>query len=136
MGGCPRRICCCSAFGQPPSGADPDGAVVNPVRLHVMLDEPFGALGDGSLQRLQPRSDVVVRIDRLADVVQKGRQQQFFVPGAGIAGQFEHLQAVIQRIPFRMPFARLLHLLQRQQQRAVDGETVDDIFGVDQRLFD
>ena len=37
----------------------------------------------------------------------------------------EHLQAVVQRVAFRVILERLLHVFQRQQQRFVELEAID-----------
>ena len=94
---------------------------------HVVLDQPGGAFGDEAVQRLQARGDMVVRIDRLAHVVQQCGQQEFLVVRQFVAGQIEDLQAVVQRIAFGMVPRVLLDVLQRQQQRFVDLKTVDAV---------
>ena len=69
--------------------------------------------------------DVAVRVDRLADVVEQGRQQEFLVVGPLAAGQFEDLEAVVERVPLGMPLRVLLHGRKWIKPHLVDRESVD-----------
>ena len=93
--------------------------------LGVMLDQPGRALGDVTFERFERRGDVIARIDRLADVVQQGRQLKFLVVGQRVAGQLEDLQAVVQRIALGMPLGILLDGFQRHQQHAVHAKAIE-----------
>ena len=73
---------------------------------------------------------MVVRIDGLADVVQKGRQQEFLVVGECIAGVVEDLEAVVEGVPLGMPLGILLHVFQRQEQALIDAEAVGLLRGL------
>ena len=92
-----------------------------------MLDEPERPLRHRPPERLHPRPDVILGVDRLADVVQQGRQQELLVIRPGVARQLEDLQAVIERIPLRVIPGVLLHRLQRFQPHLVDREPVEVI---------
>ena len=67
-------------------------------------------------QRLQGGLDVVGRVDRLAHVVQEGRQQELLVVRPLLPRQLEDLQAVIERIPLGVILGALLHPFQRLEQ--------------------
>ncbi len=67
-------------------------------------------------------------VDRLADVVQQRGQQELLVPRLLVAGQLEHLQAVVQGVALGVVRRALLHVLQRLQQQAVQLEPVDAVF--------
>ncbi len=55
-----------------------------------MLDQPERALRDRSSSCLDSGRDVVRWIDRLADIVEQGRQQEVLVVGPGLPGKFKH----------------------------------------------
>ena len=92
-----------------------------------MFDEPERPVRHGAAERFDARADVILRVDRLADVVQEGRQQELLVIRPGIARQLEDLQAVIERIAFGMIPGVLLHRLQGFQPHLEDGEPVEVI---------
>ena len=88
-----------------------------------------GPLGDEAVERFQAGGDVVVRVDRLAHVVQQRREQELLVVGQRVAGQVEDLQAVIEGVAFGMVLQVLLHVLQRQEQALIDLEAIDLLGG-------
>ena len=65
-----------------------------------------------------------MRIDRLAHVVQQGRQEELLIIREFLPGQLEHLKAMIERVALGMQFRVLLDLLQRQQKHLVEAEPV------------
>ena len=75
-----------------------------------------------------------MRVDGLADVVQQRGEQKLFVVRQCVAGQVEHLQAVVQRIPFGMVLGILLHVFQRQQQRLEDLKAIELVLHLGQFL--
>ena len=88
-------------------------------------DQPLGPLGDRPLQGLQGGLDVVGRVDRLAHVVQQGRQQELLVVRPLVPRQLEDLQAVIKRIPLRMILGALLDPFERLEQHPEEQEGVE-----------
>ena len=110
---------------EPRPGPGPEGAGAVQVGFHVVLDQPGGPLGDRPFERLHRRADVVRRIDRLADVVQERRQQELLVVRAFVAGQLEHLERVIERVPLGVVLRPLLDPFQRPEQHAEELEPVD-----------
>ena len=79
---------------------------------------------------------MILRIDRLADVVQQRRQQKLLIVRQLVAGQIVHLQTVIQRVALGMPLGALLHALQRQQQHLVNLKRIDAAFFFEQFLIE
>ena len=69
--------------------------------------------------------DVVGRVDRLADVVQERRQQEFLVVGPLVAGQLEDLEAVVEGVPLGVVLRALLHAFEGLEQHPVKLEAVD-----------
>ena len=65
----------------------------------MVRDQPEGPVGDRAPEGSDRRGDVVARLDRLADVVQQGREQELLVIRPGLAGDFEDLEAVVEGIP-------------------------------------
>ena len=74
------------------SGAECGVEQVEPVG--VVEDQPGGSFGDCVAQRIDDRLFVVVRVDRLAGVVEEGRGQELFVVGELFAGQGVDLERV------------------------------------------
>ena len=111
------------------AGAGAERAIGKFVGQHVVLDQPGGAFGDEAVERLEAGRYVICRIDRLADVVQQCGRQELLVVRQLVAGVVEHLQAVIQRVALRMILERLLHVLQRQQQRLEQLKAIDLVRG-------
>jgi hypothetical protein len=97
------------------------------VEVVMMFDQPECPIRHRTSQGINPGFDVVGGINRLADVMQQGRQQEFFVVRADLAGDFEHLEAVIECIPLGMLLRALLDRLKRDQSELVDGERVEVI---------
>ena len=91
-------------------------------------------LGDRPAQGLHAGGNVIVRIDGLADVVQKRGQQKLFIVGLDVAGQVEYLEAMVERIPLGMIFRVLFNRFQRQQSHLVDGEPIEMIGERERRL--
>ena len=110
---------------EPPPGPRAERAVNVLLGRHVVLDEPLRSLGDEAVERFECGRDVVLRIDRFADVVQKSREQELLVVGKRITGVVEHLEAVIERVPFGMIFEILLHIFQRQKQALIDLKPIE-----------
>ncbi len=91
----------------------------------MVLDQPGGPLGDRSGQALQRRGDVVVRINRLADVVQQGGQEEFLIIRPGFAGEGKDLKAMKECIALGMISGVLLDVMQWHQTHLVQGESFD-----------
>ena len=83
---------------QPPPRADAQRAVAQGQRLDVMLDQPGRPRRDQSGQRLQGGGDVVLRVDRLADVAQEHREEEFLVIRQFISRQSERLKTVVEDV--------------------------------------
>ena len=83
----------------------------------------------------RPAVDVVAAIDRLAHVVQEGRQEELLIVGQLAPGQLEHLQTVVEGVPLGMIPRVLLHVLQRQQQHLVNLEAVHPALRLQDRLL-
>ena len=81
----------------------------------------------GPFEGLQGRVDVVGRVDRLAHVVQQGRQEELLVVRPLLAGQLEDLEAVIEGIALGMVLRALLDAFERLQQHPEEQERVDPV---------
>ena len=79
---------------------------------------------------------MIVRIDPLANVVQQRREQKVFIVRQLVARSIEHLQAVIEGVPFRMVLQILFDVLEREQQRLVDLEPIDLLARFVERILD
>ena len=109
---------------QPAAGAHADPTVEQIEGQRVLFDQPGRALGDCIAECPQAGRHVLVRIDALADVVQKGGQAEFLVVGQHVRGQREDLQAVIEHVPLGVPPVVLLDLGQRREQVAINAKAV------------
>ena len=89
-----------------------------------MLDQPGRPRRDQAGKRLQPGGNVVLRVDRLAHVVQQRRQQEFLVVRQFLASQLEHLKTVVEDVALGMRLQVLLDVFQGQQQGAASVEAV------------
>jgi hypothetical protein len=74
----------------------------------VVLDQPEGALGHSPPERPDGGPDVVGRVDRLADVVKQGGQEELLVVRADFARAFEDLEAVVEGVPLGVVLGVLL----------------------------
>ena len=81
-----------------------------------------GAVGDVVAQRLDRRRDRVAVVDRLADVVQQGGEQELLVPRRLLLGEDVDLQTVREAVALRVAGRPLLHVREVVQQLPVDGE--------------
>ena len=88
-------------------------------------DQPERPLGDGTAQGLGPGVGMILRIHRLAHVVQQGRQQELLVVGPRLARQVKDLKAVIEDVTLGMELRVLLDGFQGNQAHPVDGEPVE-----------
>jgi len=88
-------------------------------------DQGLGPFGDRPFEGLEAGEDVVGRVDRLADVVQEGGQEEFLVVPPPVAGQLEDLEAVVERVSLGVVFRALLDPFERPEQEAVELEAVD-----------
>ena len=92
----------------PPAAAvrgAPKRAVQQFLAFHVVGDEPGSPRRDMLRQGLQAGGHVILAIDRLAHVVQEGRQEELLVVRQFIPGQIEDLKTVIQGVAFGMILA-------------------------------
>ena len=67
----------------------------------MVLDQPERSLGDRSPDRFDARGDMILRVDRLANIVQQSGQQEFLVVRVGVTRELEDLKAVVEcsRLP-------------------------------------
>ncbi len=92
----------------PHSPAEFAGLVLE--RVHVMLDQEPGALGDEFVENRKTGLDVVARVNALADIMQEGGRQEFLVVRPAFASQLEHLERVIEHVTFGMMLCGLANV--------------------------
>src|SRR5271166_1249442 len=93
--------------------------------IHVMCDQPERPLGDGTAHGLGSGAGMILRVQRLAHVVQQGRQQKLLIIGPRLARQVKDLKAVIEDVTLGMELRVLLDGFQGNQAHPVDGEPVE-----------
>ncbi len=68
--------------------------------LRMVQDQPRGPFRQHIPQHVDDRLLVIERIDPLSRVVQQRRREELLVVGKFIPCEREHLQAVIEQVPF------------------------------------
>ena len=65
-----QKVIVVLVFPQTPVSTCANGPVMNAMCVHVVSNQPCGTFGDEAFKRFEGRSDVIVTVDALADIVQ------------------------------------------------------------------